>query len=64
MAPNTNDIIDTGRDYGAFELDSDSNDTALLLFLPAGAYTVRLTDSSGQGGIALAESSASTNVGF
>ena len=56
------DIVEVGREYGAFELDAAGGDAAILLFLPPGAYTARVSAAPGGGGIALAE--LYTNVGF
>lgn len=43
------------RDVGAFPLPAGSNDSALAVRLPAGAYTINITTPSGQDGIGLAE---------
>ena len=40
---------------GASSLTSGSNDSAVLVTLPAGAFTAQITDANGQPGIALIE---------
>jgi hypothetical protein len=42
-------------EVGAFALPSSSADSALLLTLPPGAYTVQITSAGGHSGIALFE---------
>jgi hypothetical protein len=40
---------------GAFSLNPGSSDSALIITLPAGAYTVQLTGANGAGGAGLIE---------
>jgi hypothetical protein len=60
--PNTADIVKLSAEYGAFELDAEGGDAALLLDLPPGVYTAHVRAAAGGGGVALAE--LYTNVGF
>lgn len=48
-------LVNTSRAVGAFALGDRSADSALLPQLSAGQYTVRVSSTSGQPGVALAE---------
>lgn len=61
-APNAAAIASTGVRYGAFPLEPNEPDAALLLSLPPGAYTARVTAAPGAAGVVLAE--LYTNIGF
>lgn len=60
QAPNAADITNVSQMYGAFPLAD--GDAAVLLTLPAGAYTARVSAAPGSSGVALAE--LYTNVSF
>lgn len=62
VAPNASDITRVSALYGAFPLETSQPDAALLLSLPPGAYTARITAAPGAAGVVLAE--LYTNVGF
>ncbi len=55
------DIGDTFATVGAFELDTDSADAAILLTLAPGLYTVHVGNSSGVDGVVLLEVYEVTN---
>jgi hypothetical protein len=48
-------VVDTVDAVGAFPFPADSRDSALVLGLGAGLYTAHLSDSGGNGGVALFE---------
>lgn len=52
----SDEISDAMEEVGAFPLTSGSGDTALLLKLPVGRYSVHLDSANGSGGTGLAES--------
>jgi len=54
-AANAGDILAAARQAGAFALPAGSRDAALLVTLPAGAYTARLGGVGGTTGLALME---------
>ncbi len=54
-APNAATIRATAAAVGAFPLAEGGDDSALLVTLPPGAYTLQLTPSDGGAGIVLAE---------
>lgn len=49
------DIDEAGNRTGAFKLPRGSNDSALLLTLPPGAYTAQVTGRNNSSGVALVE---------
>jgi uncharacterized repeat protein (TIGR03806 family) len=54
-AANANAIRTAARDVGAFPLAEGSRDSALLVTLPAGPYTIQVSGANGTSGIALVE---------
>ena len=48
-------ITGTGAQVGAFPLDPGSLDSALLVTIPPGSYTVHVTGVSGGSGVGLVE---------
>jgi hypothetical protein len=54
-APNAADLRPVAVRVGAFALPEGSRDSALLVTLPAGAYTVQVAGANGTTGIALVE---------
>lgn len=54
-ALNATAIRDAARTVGAFPLAEGSRDSALLLALPTGAYTIQVSGANGTSGIALVE---------
>jgi kumamolisin len=53
--PNPSEITSVGASVGAFALPSGSGDSALVLTLQPGNYTVQISGANGTTGIALAE---------
>jgi outer membrane protein assembly factor BamB len=54
-APNVDEIIAATTEVGAFELDADSQDAAVLIDLTEGPYTAKVTGVDGSAGITLVE---------
>ncbi len=54
-AANATAIRTAARDVGAFPLAEGSRDSALLVTLPAGPYTIQVSGANGTSGIALVE---------
>ena len=54
QAANATDVVAKARQVGAFPFADDSRDAALLVTLPAGAYTALVIDDTGDG-VGLAE---------
>jgi hypothetical protein len=54
-APNAPAIREAARTVGAFALAEGSRDSALLLTLPAGAYTIQVAGANNTTGVALVE---------
>jgi uncharacterized repeat protein (TIGR03806 family) len=54
-ARNAAEIRDAARMVGAFPLAEGSRDSALLVTLPAGAYTIQVSGANGTTGVALVE---------
>jgi hypothetical protein len=54
-APNATEIRDTASRVGAFALANGSRDSALLVSLSPGAYTVQVSGANGTSGVALVE---------
>lgn len=50
-----NAIVETAQTVGAFPLDANSADAALLVSLPPGAYTAQVGAPAGQDGVVLVE---------
>jgi hypothetical protein len=55
IAANATAIAEAAARIGAFPLDEGSGDAALLIRLPPGGYTARVTSGDGQPGVALVE---------
>ncbi len=55
------DVAEATSAVGAFALDTDSADAAILMTLPAGAYTAQVGNASGVAGIVLVEIYEVTN---
>lgn len=60
---NAEDIADISERVGAFPLEEDSGDAALLVHLPVGRYTVHLASAGGTGGTALTEAYEIDDIG-
>ncbi len=54
-ATNAATIREAARSVGAFALAEGSRDSALLLTLPAGAYTIQVAGANNSNGVALVE---------
>jgi uncharacterized repeat protein (TIGR03806 family) len=54
-AANASEIRDAAGRVGAFPLPENSRDSALLVTLPAGAYTIQVAGANGTAGVALVE---------
>jgi hypothetical protein len=54
-APNAGAIREAARAVGAFPLGEGSRDSALLVTLPPGAFTIQVSGANGSTGIALVE---------
>jgi hypothetical protein len=54
-APNSAAIRDTARAVGAFSLAESSRDSAMLVTLPSGAYTIQVAGANNTTGVALVE---------
>jgi hypothetical protein len=54
-APNAAEIRAAARAVGAFPLAESSRDSALLVTLPSGAYTIQVSGTNNTSGIALVE---------
>lgn len=54
-APDTGQIRDAARSVGAFRLEDDSADSAVIGDLPNGTYSIEIASTTGKSGVALAE---------